>query len=54
MREHRVDFGNVAQNLRFHGGDKDVRLAEGQVFVQLQVLLHAQPSIVRLHAQLMH
>ncbi len=46
--------GNVAQNLRFEGGDKAVRVAERQVLVELHVQLHLQAPMVRLDAELMH
>ncbi len=54
VRQHGVDLGNVAQNLRFHGGDKAVRFTERLVLVDFDVQLHLQAPVVRLHAELMH
>ena len=54
MGENRVDLRRLAQDFGLEAGDKTVCLKQRHLFIELNVLLHAQASMVRLHAQFMH
>ena len=54
VREHRVDLRRFAQDLGFQGADEVVRLQQRHVLVELDVLLHPQAAMMRLHAEFVH
>src|SRR6202789_2566773 len=54
MGEHGVNFRRFMQDFFFKRRDEAMHLDERQALIELDVLSHAQPSMMRLHAELMH
>ncbi len=52
MGQDRIDLRRLAQDLRLHGGDEVVRLEQRQGLVEFHMLLDAEASAVRLHAEI--